>query len=204
MTAETLFKGLQPLDDFVYAQLAPAAGADRYLSCWEGVTHIGDFPVLLVIAWLVSLWIVVRRRRALLAAWFFGGFLLGQGVNTLIKILMARPRPFPYILDVPLLGASFPSGHTAGAGILALLLWVVWRETVRAGALRVFLQWGGVVVAVGIASSRVALGVHWFSDVYAAVFVAIAWVSLWTVLFKWTGFFSLRAKDLPHSYIKGF
>jgi membrane-associated phospholipid phosphatase len=78
----------------------------------------------------------------------------------------------------------------------------VWRETLRTVSLRVFLQWGGIIVAVGVALSRVALGVHWFSDVYVGMGLAMAWVAIWYGLFRNSHLFSLDSRDQVHRYQK--
>ncbi len=90
--------------------------------------------------------------------------LLGEVVlvNT-IKELLDRVRPtFNPIAET--LGPSFPSGHsaTAAAFYAAVALVLARRRSPRARAL---LAGAAVAVAIGVAASRVLLGVHWLSDV---------------------------------------
>jgi undecaprenyl-diphosphatase len=84
------------------------------------------------------------------------------------KVLVDRHRPNPALLADPLLPepgtGSFPSGHTALAVALALAVFLLARGTRW--------QWpalaGGIVVAVGVAASRIYLGVHYPTDVAAS------------------------------------
>lgn len=201
MTWQAFFQMLQPLDDAVYAALVSRLSTAA-LEGWLIVTELGSFAVLVVVAWLMGSWIILFRKRALLAMWLFIGNLGGAGTVYLLKYGSARPRPLPYIPDAYFSGMSFPSGHTAGAWILALLLWTIWNETIATGWIRHSLQWGGILLALLISVSRIALGVHWTSDVYGGILMAIAWVWIWKILFARTRLFSLAASDLPHRYWK--
>jgi undecaprenyl-diphosphatase len=87
-----------------------------------------------------------------------------------IKALVDRDRPDLERL-VTGTGPSFPSGHV----MAAVALWGLMPLVVSLYTRRRDLWWASVVVAsalvVGIAASRVYLGVHWFSDVTAGLVV---------------------------------
>ena len=103
----------------------------------------------------------------------------GMLMNTIVKELVHRTRP---VWDDPVMtltSASFPSGHTAGAtlfyGFLAAFL--VWN--IKKG------PWSRTIVVVGCALmvalvgfSRIYLGVHYLSDVLAAISMALVWLVL--------------------------
>lgn len=87
-----------------------------------------------------------------------------------LKVSIDRPRPHLHRL-VGATGSSFPSGHTlAAVALWGLLPLVVSLYTRRRG-----LWWASVVVSavmvLGVAASRVYLGVHWFSDVVGSLVV---------------------------------
>ncbi|MFJ8965857.1 phosphatase PAP2 family protein [Lentzea sp. NPDC102401] len=77
---------------------------------------------------------------------------------------------------------SFPSGHAQSAvvsySLLLLLFWNglnrAWRRAVTCGA---------VLVVLGIGLSRVALSVHYVSDVLAGYALGAAWVVAMTAAF---------------------
>jgi len=158
------------------------------------VTHKGFVGAMQLVsdsgsglAWQVGLgavvvWLLWRRlpRLALFVVITAAGSSL---LNTVVKTAVHRLRP---VLTNPVAhegGLSFPSGHAQAAivGYSVLLLVFlpvmhgVWR---RAGvALAVFM-----VLAIGF--SRIALGVHYLSDVLGGFVLGGAWVAAMTAAFN--------------------
>ena len=102
----------------------------------------------------------------------------GLFLNVLMKLAFQRPRPS---FENPLLTLntySFPSGHVAGSTIFyGLCLAWVYRRTQRLSWRLAVLAFATVaLVLVGL--SRMALGVHYLSDVVAAFAEGVAWLTL--------------------------
>jgi undecaprenyl-diphosphatase len=102
-------------------------------------------------------------------------------INNGIKLLVRRHRPaVPHLVSAA--GTSFPSGHSAAAAATwAAIALVIGRNWPRAA--RAALAAGATLIAVGVATSRALLGVHWLTDVIAGVALGWGWFILVAVAF---------------------
>lgn len=136
----------------------------------NGVAHLADPPVyLLVSALLVAIALVARRRPALAAA--VGALLAGSAVMTqVLKHALATPRVVDWLGTDQINPQSWPSGHATAAMALALGAVLVARPGHRRWAA---LAGGALAGSVGIAV--IALAWHFPSDVLGGFLVAGAW-----------------------------
>jgi undecaprenyl-diphosphatase len=145
------------------------------------VSLFGGTPVMIAVA-LVTAVVVYLRTRRTVVVWFLVVVVGGQVlVSNLTKLLVDRSRP-----DIRQLtgfsGSSFPSGHatTAAATFAAVaLLWGIGKPK----RTKVLLAAGAAGIAAAVASSRVLLGVHWFTDVLAGLALGWAWFALVSIAF---------------------
>lgn len=100
-------------------------------------------------------------------------------INTILKFIFARPRP----LDINLieeLGYSFPSAHamisTAFYGFIIYLIWQTKISKRRKWISSILLSI--LIVLIGI--TRIYLGVHYASDVFAGMLISISYLVLFT------------------------
>jgi undecaprenyl-diphosphatase len=142
-------------------------------------TDVGGAVLMPVLALLVMTFLAARRR-----SWTPVILICSAGIGSLLmtiagKDLVGRARP-PLSSAVPPYehSASFPSGHTLNAvvvaGVVAYLLALRQRSR-RARGLTVA---GAILFALTMGLSRVFLGHHWFTDVVAAWALGVAWLSV--------------------------
>ena len=161
---------------FAAAHASPASTRLlRDLSVLGGAAFLGPFAALMGLA-------VVRRDRLPAVIAFLLLTVGGQfAVVDLIKWIVDRIRP-----DIDRLtnfsGPSFPSGHAAAAAasFAAFALLIGIGRSPRAKATLAAIAVG---LAVGIAASRVFLGVHWFTDVVAGLAFGWTWFALCSIAF---------------------
>lgn len=148
------------------------------------ITHLGDTVTIIAIAFItvVALLSYGHRRLAL----FFASVVLGQwAISNLIKVVVERARPDLDQLTTAS-GFSFPSGHSTSSAATYLGLAIV-LSTLRPGWNRSLLVAGAVGIAVAVATSRVLLGVHWFSDVAGGLVLGWTWSLVCAALYDVSG-----------------
>jgi membrane-associated phospholipid phosphatase/ribosomal protein S18 acetylase RimI-like enzyme len=149
-------------------------------------------PLLLIVALLLAL----RWRSAVFAS---ASLLLSVALAQVLKGLFDRARPEDMlVVSDP---GSYPSGHTANAATLAVILFLVFPRRWVAAA--------GAVWTLAMALSRTILSVHWLTDTLGGMLVGAAAVVLvaaalggWASL-GWTGP-RTRSKESPVSSIRPY
>lgn len=125
---------------------------------------------LIVLGAVVWLW---RRGVRRLAMWAATTTVLGGVLGVVLKILVLRARPS---FDEPVAqspGYSFPSGHALNSVLCAGVLILVFLPVLgRRGRMLAFTAGAFLVLLTGF--DRIALGVHFVSDVLAGWVVAVA------------------------------
>ncbi|MEW2443439.1 phosphatase PAP2 family protein [Micromonospora marina] len=144
-------------------------GYARDHPAWVGVmtvwTHVFGPGPLRVAAVVVVIWLV-RRGAPRLAVWVVVTMVAGGLLGALLKLLVGRDRPDLLDPVARAAGYSFPSGHALNATLAAGVLLLVFLPFVRdSGRARVALWTAALLVTVVTGLSRIALGVHWTSDV---------------------------------------
>jgi undecaprenyl-diphosphatase len=146
------------------------------------VSFLGSPPWLTVMV-VAALAYVLRRRRVRLAVFLVATSLTGGLIDTVVKIAVDRDRPS---LEAPVAtahGQSFPSGHAMSSTVVYGALLLVLLPALPRGARRpaLFLA---VVLVLAIGFTRLALGVHYISDVLGGYVLGLAWLTASTAAFS--------------------
>ncbi|WP_436531577.1 phosphatase PAP2 family protein [Actinoplanes sp. HUAS TT8] len=142
-------------------------------SIMAAVTVTGSFAVItpLAVAGCAFLLATGRRWPAVFAA-------LALTVTPLVRLvvlaLVARPRPVDQL--APAANYSYPSGHSSASATAALVLIMVGWPLLRTRRSRIVLAVAAGSWAVTVGVSRVALVVHWPSDVVGAWLFSVTMV----------------------------
>lgn len=148
----------------------PLTAFMRGVTAFGGVTGVSLFTTVLVL----GLWWKGRSDSAVISAALVTG---GTGLNSLAKMVVARPRPDQAAALIELPGSSgFPSGHTMGSLCLAFAVWWTVGRCVESRRARLALRTLCVAYAASVAISRVYLGVHWPTDVVGAWLLGGSWI----------------------------
>ena len=150
------------------------AGSPATIERFEFISLFG-FEVLLVLGIVIALFFLIRKQWFYLLIWIItlvGGNLL----NTLIKVVFARPRPV-FVDPVVLANSfSFPSGHSMLSfityGMAAYLICL----NVKNSLIRILVIFAAIMAVLLIGISRMYLGVHYLSDVVGGFAAGAVWL----------------------------
>ena len=170
----------QAVADGLNAWLAANPGWLRPITI---ASELGGGATASYVLTLAVVWLLVRRQPRLAA--YVG--VAGLGLAVLVPftkavIGRARPEVLVPLVELPT-NASFPSGHAMTSlvtwGALAIVAWpMVRRRWLLVGAV--------VLVVVLVGFTRLALGVHFVSDVLAGWAIGAAWLAAATAAFlRW-------------------
>jgi membrane-associated phospholipid phosphatase len=153
-----------------------------FVGAMQLISDSGSALTWQLVLGLVVVWLLWRRlpRLALFVVIAAAGSSL---LNTVVKTAVHRLRP---VLSHPVAhepGSSFPSGHAqaaiVGYGVLLLvflpILHGLWRRVAVTLA---------VLMVLAIGFSRIALGVHYLSDVVGGYLLGAAWVAAMAAAFN--------------------
>jgi membrane-associated phospholipid phosphatase len=167
----------------------PLAGTDHELASWfherltpafvsilRAFTDFGSGEWIGLVMFGLVLFFVWKRwwpSLVMLIVAVPGGMVL----NEWMKVVVHRQRPF---LDGPFVdwsGYSFASGHTIGATLLYGQLLLLVLPALKGRHWRLLSIFSAISLVAVVGFSRIALGAHFLTDVLAAVFFGIIWLT---------------------------
>lgn len=157
-------------------------GSPGTVRALEALTFFGS-PVWFYVVVVPCALVLWRRRHRRLAIFLVTTTFLGGVLDTAVKFAVGRERPVFADPVATAHGRSFPSGHAMssvvvyGSLLLVFLPWLArrWRPVVIGGV-------ASLVLAIGF--SRLALGVHFLSDVIGGFLLGLAWLAAATAVFS--------------------
>jgi undecaprenyl-diphosphatase len=169
-------------------------------SLMRAVSFFGNGLTPWALTILTVLLFLTRGRRSEAAGLVLsaGG---GELLNSLIKLLIARPRPVAELVrvSVQLRTQSFPSGHvTFYVCYFGFLFFVAWALLPPGSAARrLALLLAALPVAL-VGLSRVYLGAHWPSDVLGAYLFGGLWLAFSLHIYRrWKRNATLHPEETP-------
>ena len=158
------------------------------------VTALGSpWLLCLLVGGVAAVLMAMRQRR--LALFILVSTSAGASFNAALKLGFERTRPDLVPHEVIVTNASFPSGHAFGAAMVYLTLAALLTLRLELRAPRAVLLGLAIGVTLAVGVSRIALGVHWPSDVLAGWAVGSAWALATWMVANATGWFD--RKDRP-------
>ena len=141
---------------------------------WRDLSALGGATVIILLSTGVATFLLLRRQwrsAAFLAISVVGGLIL----SSLIKQAIDRARP--ELLEHHALpgSPSFPSGHATHAAVVYLAIAILLTKLVESVRLKAYILTAGLLVPLLVGISRIALAVHWPTDVLGGWLIGLAW-----------------------------
>jgi len=149
------------------------------LAQWIDVLFDTKMMVLWSLILSAILWIRRSRKDSL---FFISVMALDAALLFIIKIIVARPRPFNSLIFAN--DYAFPSGHTTSAVVFFSLLAYLLLKKQKSTFVEALIISLCAIMAFVIGISRLYLNVHWFTDVLGGLFLGGAIVLLSLSLHK--------------------
>lgn len=126
---------------------------------------------------------LLRHGLKRLAAFLVTTGLIGGAIDTVVKVVVSRDRPRFEDPIATAFGQSFPSGHAFTSTMMYGALLLVFMPAFGR-RLRPLLVAAYVALVAAIAFSRLALGVHYLTDVLGGIALGAAWLAASTAAFQ--------------------
>jgi len=141
------------------------------------LTALGGYPILTLTTLGVVGFLFLSghsRDARFVATAVMGGWILAYG----LKSAFDRPRPdiVPHFSDV--YSSSFPSGHSLMSAVVYLTLGSLLTNLVTSTRLKCYFLGVAAFLALLVGLSRVAMGVHYPSDVVGGWCLGLAWAEV--------------------------
>jgi undecaprenyl-diphosphatase len=157
--------------------LSKPAGPGWIVAAAKDITMLGGTPFLTILTLAITGYFIVRREWVFIAVLLAAVFGESVIVNVL-KGLFGRMRPdvVPHLVEAA--SGSFPSGHSASAAAIYLTLAALMASRTGERAVRRYLVFVAIMLALLVGASRVYLGVHYPTDVIGGLAFGSAWAAM--------------------------
>ncbi|AZG46266.1 phosphatase PAP2 family protein [Gordonia insulae] len=161
------------LDDPVMAWVI----AHRNAAVMPTVSVVSDcFGPMMIAIWTIAIAVglTIYDRSIVRATAVVASVVTAGIVAEIVKLVVARPRPpLQFHRTIAETSFSYPSGHVTGTCALAVTVALVCTASTAPRVRRGVVS-AAVAITLVVAGTRLYLGVHWVSDVVAAMAVGIA------------------------------
>jgi undecaprenyl-diphosphatase len=142
------------------------------------LTGLGSVAVLTLFTVITVVYLALfgsKRMAALVAV----SMISGTALVSLFKSFFGRARPDLAFAELSASGLSFPSGHASMSAIAFLTIGALLAATRQRARERFYILLVAGLITLLVGLSRIALGVHWATDVIGGWAFGSAWAVVW-------------------------
>lgn len=167
-----LTNNISGIDDFFY-NLVIKLRSDQTTNFMKFITFLASTKFIISIVIGLLIFYFINKKKI-----FLGINILIMGevlLNNIIKVIVGRERPSLEHL-VTETSYSFPSGHTMVAVVLyGYIIYLIYKSKINK-YIKIILITLLILLIILIMLSRIYLGVHFFSDVFAGLCLSLVYL----------------------------
>ena len=166
-----------PIDTSGYGFMSKHFISNSLTPVMRLITQFGG--TILMIVWALASLVLIKNKRIAISV--VSNLVLIALLNNILKLIVRRARPTGFRL-IAETGYSFPSGHSMGSmAFYGYLIYLIYKN-VRNKKLRWTLITCFSLLILIIGMSRIYLGVHYTSDVFAGFLFSLGYLVIYTKL----------------------
>lgn len=166
-----------PIDTSGYGFIAKHFISNSLTPVMRLITQFGG--TILMIVWALASLVLIKNKRIAISV--VSNLVLIALLNNILKLIVRRARPTGFRL-IAETGYSFPSGHSmVSMAFYGYLIYLIYKN-VRNKKLRWTLITCFSLLILIIGMSRIYLGVHYTSDVFAGFLFSLGYLVIYTKL----------------------
>lgn len=166
-----------PIDTSGYGFMSKHFISNSLTPVMRLITQFGG--TILMIVWALASLVLIKNKRIAISV--VSNLVLIALLNNILKLIVRRARPTGFRLIVET-GYSFPSGHSmVSMAFYGYLIYLIYKN-VRNKKLRWTLITCFSLLILIIGMSRIYLGVHYTSDVFAGFLFSLGYLVIYTKL----------------------
>lgn len=166
-----------PIDTSGYGFMSKHFISNSLTPVMRLITQFGG--TILMIVWALASLVLIKNKRIAISV--VSNLVLIALLNNILKLIVRRARPTGFRL-IAETGYSFPSGHSmVSMAFYGYLIYLIYKN-VRNKKLRWTLITCFSLLILVIGMSRIYLGVHYTSDVFAGFLFSLGYLVIYTKL----------------------
>lgn len=166
-----------PIDTSGYGFMSKHFISNSLTPVMRLITQFGG--TILMIVWAMASLVLIKNKRIAISV--VSNLVLIALLNNILKLIVRRARPTGFRL-IAETGYSFPSGHSmVSMAFYGYLIYLIYKN-VRNKKLRWTLITCFSLLILIIGMSRIYLGVHYTSDVFAGFLFSLGYLVIYTKL----------------------
>lgn len=166
-----------PIDTSDYGFMSKHFISNSLTPVMRLITQFGG--TILMIVWALASLVLIKNKRIAISV--VSNLVLIALLNNILKLIVRRARPTGFRL-IAETGYSFPSGHSmVSMAFYGYLIYLIYKN-VRNKKLRWTLITCFSLLILIIGMSRIYLGVHYTSDVFAGFLFSLGYLVIYTKL----------------------